>query len=41
MEDTAGTIAYPVITYIPAPEELVIAVNEITRYLGFGRETFP
>ncbi len=41
MEDTAGTIAYPVITYIPSPEELVISVKEITRYLGYGRETVP
>ncbi|MBR3103511.1 MAG: Vitamin B12 dependent methionine synthase activation subunit [Lachnospiraceae bacterium] len=41
MEDTAGTIAFPVITYIPSPEELVISVKEITRYLGYGRETVP
>ena len=41
MEEAAGKTVYPVITYIPAPEELVIRPEEINRYLGYGRETVP
>ena len=41
MEENTGTVAYPVITYIPAPEELVISSKEILRYLGYGREAVP
>lgn len=41
MEEHSGTIAYPVITYIPAAEELDISEQEINRYLGYGRAEVP
>jgi hypothetical protein len=41
MEERENKIAYPVITYIPAMEELVISHKEITRYLGYGKVVIP